>query len=298
MRRVISGCAVLLFVLGAAAVASRAPSAAVSVPVQDAIHFAIIGDMGTGGRAQLEVGATMDKVRRGRFPFNFVLTVGDNMYGAERARDYERKFTIPYKALLDEDVTFHASLGNHDDTTQRYYKPFNMNGDRYYTFRKGPARFFALDSTYMTPEQLRWLEKELADSDAPWKIAYMHHPLYSSGRRHGAELDLRRVIEPLLMKYKVQVMFTGHEHFYERYTPQNGVQHFITGAGGRLRLLNIKRTKDTAAGYDTDNSFMVARIRGDEMYFEAINRRGVVIDAGIVDRQGGTRPVPVTGGKP
>jgi len=92
-------------------------------------------------------------------------------------------------------------------------------------------------------------------------------------------------------------MFAGHEHFYERLVPQQGVQHFTTGAGGQLRLLNIRRSKDTAAGYDTDNSFMVARIRGDELYFEAINRRGWIVDSGIVQRSGGTRTTAPSPGR-
>jgi 3',5'-cyclic AMP phosphodiesterase CpdA len=261
---------------------------------EDTIHFGIIGDMGTGSRKQREVGAVMEKVRAERFPFTFVLTVGDNLYGSQDADDFKKKFVVPYKALLDAHVTFHAALGNHDVVAQREYELFNMNGQRYYTFTKGPAQFFALDSTMMTPEQLRWFEEQLAQSRAPWKIAYLHHPLYSSGIRHGPSLVLRNALEPLLTKYGVQVMFSGHEHFYERLVPQKGVQHFITGAGGQLRLLNIRRGTETAAGYDTDNSFMVARIRGDEMYFESINRRGWTIDAGIVNRAGGTRTVSPT----
>ena len=69
-----------------------------------------------------------------------------------------------------------------------------------------------------------------------------------------------------------------------------------TGAGGQLRLLNIRRGKETAAGYDTDNSFMIVRIRGDEMYFESISRLGMTVDSGIVSRLGGTRTTaPMTG---
>jgi len=269
-----------------------------ATPAQDGtIHFAIIGDMGTGSRRQREVGAMMDKVRTERFPFTFVLTVGDNLYGSQDPADFQRKFVLPYKALLDAGVTFYAALGNHDRPSQRDYELFNMNGQRYYTFTKGPAQFFALDSTLMTPEQVTWFESELQRSSAPWKIAYLHHPLYSSGIRHGPELVVRNALEPLLTRYGVQVMFAGHEHFYERLVPQQGVQHFTTGAGGQLRLLNIRRSKDTAAGYDTDNSFMVARIRGDELYFEAINRRGWIVDSGIVQRSGGTRTTAPSPGR-
>jgi len=286
---------VLLLVVPAPAPFDSRPLAQGRQGGQDgAVHFAVIGDMGTGGQRQREVGAMMEKVRAERFPFTFVLTVGDNMYGSQTAAAFQRKFVAPYKALLDAGVTFHAALGNHDIVArQRDYELFNMNGHRFYTFTRGPAQFFALDSTLMTREQLRWLEEQLAESRAPWKIAYMHHPLYSSGRRHGPSV-LRQALEPLLATYGVQAVFAGHEHFYERLVPQRGVQHFITGAGGRLRLLNIRRGKETAAGYDTDNSFMVARIRGDELYFESISRRGFTVDAGIVNRLGGTRPAPPT----
>jgi Calcineurin-like phosphoesterase len=279
--------------------AASAPAREQAVGVADdqTALFAIIGDMGTGSRRQLEVGETLEKVRKERFPFTFVITLGDNIYGGEEPSDFQRKFVLPYKPIIDANIPFYASLGNHDATAQRNYELFNMNGRSYYTFTKGPVQFFALDSTLMTKEQLAWFEGELQRSSAPWKIAYMHHPLYSSGRRHGPEMVLRQALEPLLIKYGVQVVFAGHEHFYERYVPQNGVQHFISGAAGQLRTLNIKRTKDTAAGFDTDNSFMISRIRGDEMYFESISRLGWVVDAGIVSRTGGTRTVSTAPGQ-
>lgn len=224
-----------------------------------------------------------------RFPFTFALTVGDNIYGNQSPADMERKFVLPYKALLDRGVTFHASLGNHDELAQRFYGPFNMGGERYYTFTSGPVQFFALDSTLMTRAQLTWLELGLERSTAPWKIAYFHHPLYSSGRRHGPELVLRGAIEPLLGTYGVQVVFTGHEHFYERLSLQRGIQHFITGSGGQLRKGNIRRSTNTAAGFDTDNAFMVVEVSGDNLHFEAISRIGETVDSGIIGRTGGIR---------
>ena len=118
---------------------------------------------------------------RQRFPFEFVIMLGDNIYGSERPQDFAQKFEKPYETLLDAKVPFYAALGNHDDPTQRYYKPFNMNGERFYTFTKGDARFFALDSNYMDQTQLKWLEEQLSRANDRWKIAYFHHPLYSSG---------------------------------------------------------------------------------------------------------------------
>jgi 3',5'-cyclic AMP phosphodiesterase CpdA len=68
--------------------------------------------------------------------------------------------------------------------------------------------------------QLEWIEKELAGSGSEWKIVYFHHPLYSSGARHGSDLTLRAVLEPLFVMYGVSVVLAGHDHFYERIKPQ------------------------------------------------------------------------------
>jgi hypothetical protein len=269
----------------------QVPKPSVLPLIDGSTRFAVIGDMGTGRRPQLETGRQMAETRK-RFPFGFVITVGDNMYGSQDPRDYERKFILPYKALLDADVPFFFSLGNHDEPAQRMSKLFNMNGQRYYTFTRGPVQFFALDSTLMTPAQLQWLERQLLESGALWKVAYFHHPLYSSGLRHGPEVVLRGALEPILTTHGVQVVFSGHEHFYERLTPQKGIQYFITGAGGQLRRGNIRRSTQTAAGFDRDNSFMVVEVTDDTMWFESVSRAGDIVDSGIIDRKSGIRATP------
>ena len=248
------------------------------------VRFAAIGDMGTGGRRQYDVAARMDASRQA-FPFDFVIMLGDNIYGGNSAADFRSKFELPYKPLLDAGVKFYASLGNHDSTTQRVYKPFNMDGKQYYTYKKGNAQFFALDSNYMTPEQLAWLEQELKGSNADWKIAYFHHPLYSSAMFHGSALELREVLEPLFVRYGVQAVFAGHEHVYERVKPQQGITYFIEGAAGQLRKSNLaKRDPLTAAGFDQDLSFMLVEITGDTLNFQTISRTGMTVDSGVILR--------------
>jgi 3',5'-cyclic AMP phosphodiesterase CpdA len=179
-------------------------------------------------------------------------------------------------------VPFYASLGNHDDPTQRYYKPFNMNGERFYSFTKGDARFFALDSNYMDQAQLKWLEDQLAKSNDRWKIAYFHHPLYSSGGQHGSDTDLRKRIEPLFIKYGVDIVLAGHEHFYERIKPQNGIAYFIVGGAATLRRGDIRKTALTALGFDADFTFMLAELGKDAMQFQVLSRTGKTIDSGTV----------------
>jgi 3',5'-cyclic AMP phosphodiesterase CpdA len=203
------------------------------------------------------------------------------------------KFEKPYRPLLDAGVKFYAALGNHDDRNQRNYEFFNMEGKFYYSF-KAPhqdVRFFALESTYPAPEQIEWTEGELKGSGEDWKIAYFHHPLYSSGGRHGSDLELRAALEPLFVRHNVSVVFAGHDHFYERIKPQQGIVHFVVGSGGKLSPGDIRRGSPlTARGFDRDYAFFAGEIVDDEMYFNAIARNGEVIDSGIVLR----RQIPET----
>ena len=253
----------------------------------DALRFAIIGDNGTGGKAQYAVARQMVEWRT-KFPFDFVLMMGDNLYGGQSPRNFERKFEIPYKPLLDAGVKFYATLGNHDDANQRFYKYFNMNGERYYTFRpKLGIRFFVLDSNYVDREQFAWLQEQLRSSGSEWKICFFHHPLYSSGDRHGSDLELRAILEPVFVQFGVSVVFSGHEHFYERIKPQKNIYYFISGAAGQLRRGNIQKTDLTAKGFDQDNHFMILEIAGDEMFFQTISRTGKTVDWGVIQRPNG-----------
>jgi predicted MPP superfamily phosphohydrolase len=270
----------------------QAPLAAADPPLalpnrEGSLKFGVLGDFGTGKREQYQLAEQMARLRT-TFPYELVVTVGDNLYGGQRPRDFFEKFERPYKALLDANVKFYASLGNHDQPQQSKYAPFNMDGRRYYSFKapEQDVRFLALDSGYLEPAHLTWLEKELQSSDEDWKIPYFHHPLYSSGSRHGSDVVKRRALEPLFLKYGVSVVLTGHDHVYERVKPQNGIVYFVVGSGGQLRKGNLnRRTGLTASGFDTEQAFMAAEIIGDEMYFNTVSRSGKVVDSGVIQRR-------------
>jgi predicted phosphodiesterase len=276
--------------------ALAAAPAGVQPPAEkNSTKFAVIGDSGTGDSGQYET-AKAFVASREAFPFDFVLMMGDNLYGSERPQDFEKKFETPYRPLLDAKVNFYATLGNHDDPNQRFYKPFNMNGERYYTFQKGPVRFFVLDSNYMDQKQLDWLARELENSHDKWKMAYFHHPLYSSGARHGSEVDLREELEPLFVKNGVQVVFAGHEHFYERIKPQRGIHYFTCGGAAKLREGDIRTsTPLTAKGFDTDQSFMLVEVSDDVMRFQTISRAGQRVDEGSIPRAAASKAAAAPG---
>lgn len=249
---------------------------------QPSLTFAVIGDSGTGKAGQFAVARQM-KAACDKNRFEFVLMLGDNIYANGAAKNFKKKFELPYAPLLDDGVQFYASLGNHDVRSgreaQTHYKHFNMGGRSYYSFSKGDVEFFALDSTKMDAAQLAWLKVNLQASSARWKVAFFHHPLYSSGKRHGSEMKLRTTLEPLFTRFGVQVVFSGHDHFYERIQPQQGVQYFVQGASGQLRKNGMKKKSDlTAASNDTTHSFLMVQVNTAEMKIEAIGEDGAVLD--------------------
>jgi len=225
-----------------------------------------------------------------------VIMLGDNIYeGPATAEDYRKKIEEPYRALLDRGVRFHAVLGNHDDPKQVDYPLFNMGGERYYSFVPpedllariaNRVEFFALDSTNLDGAQLRWLEERLVESKATWKVAFFHHPLYTSGRYSWRSGWFRRSLEPVLVRQNVDVAFSGHEHFYQRSEIERGVQYFISGGAGSLRPGEGTPASYVARTFNTDYHFMLIEIDDRKLHFQAISRAGATVDAGTLFKDG------------
>ncbi|HWC19892.1 MAG TPA: metallophosphoesterase [Terriglobales bacterium] len=273
--------------------AAAQPQPGVKLPLESkSVRFAVIGDNGTGDQPQYDVAAEMETYRK-IVGFDFVVMMGDNIYGGHTPKDFQRKFETPYKPLLDAGVKFYACLGNHDNSDETLYKPFNMNGQRYYSFKKGDVQFFALDSNYMDSTQLDWIQQQLSGSTAKWKIAYFHHPLYSDGRFHGPDIDLRNVLMPIFEKYGINIVLSGHDHVYERIKPEAGIYFFLVGNSGELRYHNLRQgSAIMASGFDTDRTFLLAEISGDKFYFQTISRTGETVDSGALPHQ--SRPPAAT----
>lgn len=268
---------------GAQAAPPRTDAATALLPLPDiagATIFAAIGDMGTGGRPQQQVADAMVRYFSNARRFPFVLMLGDNLYGD----DYVNEFSIPYKALLDRGVTFYAALGNHDRENEIHFKPFNMQDRSYYAFTRGNGRFVALDSNRPGDRaQHEWLDGAFGDTGTRWRIAFFHHPLYSSGEHAGqSRTAIRPALEDALVRNKVDVVFGGHEHLYERIRPQRGVRYFVSGGGGRT-LYRV-----TASDFDevavSAYHFMVVSLAGDRMFFSAVTPDDRLLDCGVLWR--------------
>ncbi|WP_414756076.1 metallophosphoesterase family protein [Anabaena sp. CCY 9910] len=260
-----------------------------SPPKKDLLlRFVSVADTGTGAKGQYAVAKAMTLYHK-QNPYDLVVLAGDNIYNNGEIEKVNAVFERPYQDLLKQGVKFQACLGNHDIRTdngdpQVRYPGFNMNGRRYYTFRRDRVQFFALDTNNNADwqNQLTWLEKELSSSNAPWKIVFGHHPIYSSGV-YGSNQAFIKTFTPLFKKYGVQLYINGHEHSYERTRAIDGTTYLICGAGAGNRP--VGRSKWTE--YSTsDLSFATYEVYPDRIELNAIATNNRVFDRGIIRRLG------------
>lgn len=266
--------------------AASRPGRTITLPMREgSLRAAVFGDAGRGSKDQYDLGALMAEYHAA-FPFEIVLTTGDNIYGSDTSEAFRKKFELPYKTLLDRGVKFFASLGNHDSDEQKFYRPFNMNGREYYRIERGGVSFYALNSKNLDEAQIAWLKDELRKDTNPWRVAFFHHPPFSSGRRHGSDPKAQRLLHPIFAANGIDVVFNGHDHFYERLKRQDGIAYFVTGAAGKIRKGDIRADSPiTAKGFDADLSFMLVEFAGDEMHFQVISKAGETVDSGVVVRR-------------
>jgi len=242
--------------------------------------FALIGDSGSGDSAQASIASAMLRYFTTARRFTFVLMLGDNLYHD----DYQREFSMPYQGLLERGVLFHAALGNHDRKLEQHYKPFHMTDRLYYAFTEGNARFVVLNSNQpRDAAQIAWLDSAFGNTGTKWRISFFHHPLYSSGDHANESRDsIRPALEPALVRNRVDVVFSGHDHLYERIAPQRGIRYFVSGGGGRS-LYDFRKSAFDEVGVSAHH-FMVVELAGDRLFFEAVTSAGRTLDCGVLWR--------------
>ncbi len=250
------------------------------------LRFVSVADTGTGARGQYAVARAMTNYYK-QNPYDLVVLAGDNIYNNGEIEKINAVFERPYQDLLKQGVKFQACLGNHDIRTdngepQVRYPGFNMNGKRYYTFRRQGVQFFALDTNSNADwqNQLSWLEKELSSSNAPWKVVFGHHPIYSSGV-YGSNQAFIKTFTPLFKKYGVQLYINGHEHSYERTSAIDGTTYLICGAGAGNRPVGRSQWTEYST---SDLSFATYEVYPDRIEVSAIATNNRVFDKGVIRR--------------
>ena len=250
-------------------------------------QFIAVGDVGTGEKGQYAVARAMDQYWRVS-SFSLSLLTGDNIYPDGEIEKIRQVFEQPYSALLANGVKFYASLGNHDVRTNQgqdeiVYPGYNMAA-RYYSFTKQSVQFFALDTNQanfnndqeemLWRDQLAWLQTELTNSSAKWKVVFGHHPVYSSGH-HGSHPQLIEDLAPIFTQQGVQIYINGHDHNYERTQPFNGTT-YITSGNGALRR-RVEKSSWTAL-ISNQLGFTVFDVHPDRIIVKAINTRNTIYD--------------------
>ena len=153
--------------------------------------------------------------------------MGDNMLRVAGEVRLRRQVRDPAWSAAAMGIPFYAALGNHDDPDNRVYLPFNMDGLRYYSVARG-ARFFFFDTNFMDGEQVRWIDDALRTATEDWKIAVFHHPIYSTAIATAPKSSPRRARTDVDQDERRDVVFSGHEHIYERIRQQKNCS-FIVG---------------------------------------------------------------------
>ncbi|MCY1034314.1 metallophosphoesterase [Corallococcus sp. BB11-1] len=288
------------------------------VPGTRRVHFAAVGDFGTGGSDQRKVAASMLTNK----PELFV-ALGDNAYASGTETEFQTNLFTPMAALLAQ-VPMFATPGNHEYVTneaQPYldnlYLPTNNaeGSERYYSFDWGHVHFVSIDSNCAVglasaskctlAAQKAFVEKDLAATTQPWKVVFFHHPSWSSGE-HGSQLTMRRQFGPLFEKYGVDLVLTGHDHNYERSKPmlgdaesgksERGVPYLVVGGGGAtLRKFATSRPSWSVMRDDAAHGFLDVEVVEGTLTAKLVKTNGGTLDSFSLTKELPAPPPPPQG---
>lgn len=256
-------------------------------PGSDAsVSFIAFGDSGSGGDDQMTLRAQMEAV-----PFDLALVLGDIAYEDGTLDQLERNYFDAYSPLLGS-LPFFPTSGNHEYRTAdaapfREVFALPENGapagiERWYSFDYGAVHFVALDTEKNGEEQAAWLERDLAATAQPWIVVMGHRPPYSSGG-HGSDPLFRELYAPIVERHRVALVLSGHDHHYERMTPQNGVTYVVSGGGGKSTRATNAPLAETAFSEPVVH-FVHVTVEGDAMTVRAIDATGQEFDSVVIER--------------
>jgi 3',5'-cyclic AMP phosphodiesterase CpdA len=263
---------VLLAILFTAAVAFGTGRAAQR---QEPVGLLAVGDFGVGGSRQQALGGAIRRFEA-RNPADTLVTLGDNDYTASPAA-FRANWAAAFDWLEAAGVSVAGTLGNHDvlvDRGRYEFQTLGMPGP-FYRRRIGDVELFVLDSNAPTWNQTRWLHRALAGSTARWKIAVFHHPPFSCGA-YGAHAVVGRRWVPLLERYRVRLVLSGHDHNYQRFAARRGVTYVVHGGGSGhfYRLSSCPRGYPRRVRARTEQGFLYVVARADRLDGYAVNLAG------------------------
>lgn len=270
-------------------------------PLEGGGHFAVLGDSGLGGEMQLAVAGQMAKLNP-----DFVLHAGDVIYPSFQFQWADLRCVSVYGKQM-RNVPYFFAMGNHDlysgeaPYLQTFYLPTNSvtGTEHYYSFDRGDIHVAVLFVPYLYQHkpvpgdrQHKWLIEDLKNSTKPWKFILLHHPLNTSGLHRNDDTDRNGVpdrievanfILPIASEFGVQVVFSGHDHNYERFKPTNGV-HFVVTGGGGVYLYHLLQRDLASAQFYLRYHFVSAKVEGDLLTLDAVSPQGIRFDSMSIQR--------------
>src|ERR671913_1622137 len=219
-----------------------------------------------------------------------VLTLGDNAYPDGAAEDFRNCYEPTWGQFKERT---RPTLGNHEYETEGARGYFEYFGEAagdpdegYYSYDLGAWHIVALNSNCGVGGEIRcgpgsaqteWLKEDLAANAGKRQctLAYMHHPRFSSGGKHGGTSTMEPLWEALY-EAGAEVVLSGHEHNYERFAPQDpegkadperGIRQFVVGTGGAAENYPIGEPMENSEVYN-DQTDGVLRLKLEEDGYE------------------------------
>lgn len=275
-------------------------------------RFLVTADVGLGTAAQQAVA----RVMRDANP-DLVVINGDLVYPGYQSGLADLKFFSLYQPQM-QSVPYFASAGNHEvqhGNSQAYFADFYLptNGvpsalhaadetgpEHFYSFDHGDAHFVVLYAPLQMgtaalrsdSAQFRWLEQNLAQSEKPWKFLFLHLPLASSGPHGNDDYNYNQVRDtdelsalllPLARRYGAQVIFSAHDHTYERFLPAGGVHRIVTGGGGGT-LYHPTVMEPGSVQFASQWHITIAEMSESVLTLTAVDWTGRILDQSFVGR--------------
>jgi hypothetical protein len=245
------------------------------------LRFAVYGD----SRGSYMIHPVLVQAIARRAP-DFVLYTGDMVEAGQIATEFDDFLQVEERLMRT--APLYPTLGNHEMNSEFYFDAFHLPGDeRNYAFDHGDVRVICLeadgeplDRFYPLydpdPGQMEWLETQLAGDEQPWKIVFFHLSIYTSRRDDSLEISMRKRLAPLFERYGVDVVFSGHDHAYERLF-KNGVT-YIVAAGGGAPLYEFSVPEAYSQARARAYHYVWIEIDGDRLSGTAIGWDGKTID--------------------
>jgi acid phosphatase type 7 len=239
--------------------------------------FAVVGDYGQYTPSQQVVATNI-----ARSGVRLIVTTGDNEQSDGTEADFQRHWD-PVWGPLSRQFPVFPSVGNHDgigpEGLTAYHRRFpHLDGARYYSHVQGDVHFIALDTNMsLLPgsQQLRWLDQQLASSRSKFRVVYMHHPLITQLGANSSRL--LHDLGPILRRHGVQLVLTGHEHWYER-SQIAGLTHVVVGNGGSTVAPFPFFQAPWSAFRDARYGHLEIEVQSGRLVGRMITRDGTVVD--------------------